>query len=401
MRSVAVFALTLVFAASSCGGRTGLGYGQGVGSGSDASASGDASNDASGDAPIDSSPLSGPELALGAGHSCAIMPDRTARCWGANGYAQLGDGTKQDRYNPVPVSGLVAVAQISAAETHTCARDLSGRVYCWGENHVGQIGNGQSCPPNDFYCCVLSPSQVGGVAISVAAGGLHSCAVQSNHRIMCWGYGQYGGLGNGTNTNTNLPVEVAGITTAVGVAAGWTHTCAQGQSGNAWCWGLDEVGELGNGVVDTGDGFNTPQDVIGLSGVVQLALGWFFSCALIKDGTVECWGMNQSGQLGDGTLGDRSTAAPVMGLSGVAEISAREDQACARRSSGEVWCWGLGDPVPKPVAGVTQATNMSSGSRHACARIGQTDVECWGWNSNGQLGDGTTVDHSSPAPVVW
>ncbi len=389
-----------IVALVACGARTDLG-GRVGGAGADAApsdASHDAPHDASGDA---LPPIEGPELALGAGHSCAIMPDRTARCWGANGFAQLGDGTKQDRHNPVAVARLSGVAQISAGETHTCARDTSGGVYCWGENHVGQIGNGQACPPNDFYCSALSPSQVASIdGISVAAGGIHSCAVASNHHIHCWGYGQFGGLGDGTHDNTNVPVEVLGITTAVTVAAGWTHTCAASSNGHAWCWGLDEVGEIGNGTVDTGNGITTPQDVTGLTGVVQLALGWFFSCALVSGGGVECWGMNSSGQLGDGTMNDRSTAAPVAGLNDVAEISAREDMACARRNAGDVWCWGNGDPVPKPVAGVSQATSMGSGSRHACARVG-TQVECWGSNSNGQLGDGTTVDHVAPALVVW
>ena len=394
----AAIALSLVTVVGACGGRTGLGTG-----GAAADAAPDAKADGATDSGQDGAPpaLTGPELALGAGHSCAIMPDRTVRCWGANGYAQLGDGTKQDRHNPVPIAGLQDVAQISGGYTHTCARDLSGRVYCWGENHVGQVGNGQSCPPNDYYCCVLSPSLVAGIdGISVAAGGIHSCAVASNHHVHCWGYNSYGGLGNGSTDDSNVPVEVTGVTNAVAVAAGWTHTCMQSSKGTAKCWGLNEVGELGNGAVVDGP-TTTPQDVIGLTGVVQLSLGDFFSCALIKDGTVACWGMNARGQLGDGTTTDRSVPGPVVGLNDVAQISAHEDLACARRNSGDVWCWGLDNPIPKAVAGLSQATDMSSGQQHACARAGQTQVLCWGWNSNGQLGDGTTVDHAAPAPVVW
>jgi alpha-tubulin suppressor-like RCC1 family protein len=239
-------------------------------------------------------------IASGTQHVCALTEGGAVKCWGQNGVGQLGDGTAEDRTTPVDVSGLQrGVTAVAAGENHTCAVTDSGAVKCWGANNRGQLGNGtttSSATPNStpVEAVVLADH-----AASVAVGSLDTCVLTTANGVKCWGGNRHGQLGDGTTTDSLVPVDVAGLTSGVvAIGLGSSHACALTQEGAVKCWGANDRGQLGDG---TTTDRTTPVGVSGLeSGVVALGVGMWDSCAVTSDGGVKCWGRNDAGQLGNG-----------------------------------------------------------------------------------------------------
>lgn len=279
-------------------------------------------------------------IAAGHRHTCALTNGGGVKCWGANNYGQLGDGTQDRRTTPVDVAGLSSgVRAIAAGDYHTCALTNGGGVKCWG------LAIGRNGSPTGQ----LTPMDVGGIAnevTAIAAGGHHMCAVTSGGRVKCWGSNGYGELGDGTQDPHENPVDVVGLASGVtAVTAGLYHTCALTSAGGMKCWGYNDQGQIGNGkpfpYVEW-----TPVDVTGLStGVTAIEAGVWHTCALTTGGGVKCWGDNFGGTLGIGSMTPFQAHTPidVAGLTSVVTaIAAGGSRTCAINIFGGVQCWGNG-----------------------------------------------------------
>ena len=345
----------------------------------------------------------------GSGHTCATATGGTMLCWGDNVYAQVGDGTSEERWTAVPVIGLGGLAQTAAAGgSHTCASSTTGAARCWAYNWFGQVGDGTDTD-RDLPTPVLG---LGSGVQAIVTGMIHSCALVGGG-VKCWGANGFGQLGDGSDTQRLAPVQVSGLASGVqAIAAGGEHTCALTTGGGVKCWGANDYGQLGNNSTNTQ---HAPVNVSGLaSGVVAISAGRFHTCAVTSGGGAKCWGANENGELGDGTQSERHVPVDVSGLaSGVASIAAGQGHTCARTSGGGVKCWGsnswgqLGDGsgsdrlTPVDVSGLASgATSIGVGSDHSCAVASAGRVLCWGSNQYGQLGNDTHADSLAPVFVL-
>lgn len=291
------------------------------------------------------------QVAGGYAHSCGLVEDGTVECWGRGSNGQLGNGNTGDSYRPIKVPGLSGARAIATGWSHSCAITGSG-TYCWGFNAQGQLGDGSKINKT-------SPVKVQNLvdAKAIFANGNSTCAIV-NGAAKCWGAFP----GDGTNTQPSVPVQVSGLTSGVtSIGVGPNNTCAV-VNGGVKCWGNPSSGTLGDG--QTSVQFNAPQDVPGLeSGATSVSVSSTHACAIVSGGA-KCWGLNNYGQLGIGTI-DASgvrTATDVIGLTNT-------------------------------------PTALVVGESFSCALVSGVPT-CWGINTSGQLGDGTFVNKSSPQTVV-
>ncbi|MEO7253043.1 MAG: hypothetical protein ABIZ64_02265 [Casimicrobium sp.] len=303
----------------------------------------------SGPEPKDTLNLSGVvTLAGGSSHNCALRNDGAILCWGDNLYGSVGEASTATRYLTTPqiVNGIGSAIGIStgASGQHTCALLANFSAKCWGYGTSGQLGHGLTSSSS-------APQPVSGADLfaAIATGAYHTCAVTLGGAVKCWGYNSDGQLGDGSKTDRHAPTAVIGLGSGVvDVAVGFAHSCALLATGTVKCWGVASRGQLGNGGPASGNNpdSTTPVDVSSLTGVTALAAGYYHNCATLLDGGVKCWG-SRLGAIGDGVQWTSSadyvqpTPSSVLGLSGpVVSLGTSWDYACAVVVSGAVECWG-------------------------------------------------------------
>jgi YD repeat-containing protein len=292
-------------------------------------------------------------------------------------------------------------------------------AVAWGDGSCGELGNGATTGSAQW----TGVSGLGGNVAQVSAGSCHGLAVKSDGTVWAWGGNFAGALGNGTTGTTPqaTPIQVTGLTGVTQVAAGYLHSLALRSDGTVWAWGSDDFGEIGNGTI--GHNQTTPVQVVGLTNVVKIAAGGYFSLALRSDGTVWAWGENNTGQLGDGSTINSPVPVQVSGLSRVTNISAGDESSLATRLSGirgvtTVWAWGnndlgqLGDGttithyVPELMNGINMrfgasVAGIAAGNDHSVV-LGN-DGSVWGWGDNafGELGTVDVGQHvTQPVQVI-
>ncbi|MCH2109427.1 MAG: RCC1 repeat-containing protein, partial [Polyangiaceae bacterium] len=346
-----------------------------------------------------------------------------------NTEGQLGNDSTTESTIPVAVDGMDGTTsravRVSEGYYHSCEVLDTGAVNCWGRNEYGQLGDGSNSDSNT----TVSVSGIDGTtekAVSVSAGERHSCAVLETGAVNCWGYNEYGQLGDGSNNDSTTPVAVSGIdgttNNAVSVAGGNYHSCAVLETGAVNCWGRNTEGQLGN---DSTTESTIPVAVDGMDGITKkaasISIGYSHSCAVLDTGAINCWGYNGYGQLGDGTEYDSTSPVAVSVIDGTTNkavsVSTGVSHSCAVLDTGAANCWGwnpygqLGNDsttsssTPGAVNGIDGSTNkavsISIGTSHSCSVLDTGAVNCWGLNGDGQLGDDSITSRYTPVAVVW
>ena len=359
-------------------------------------------------------------IAAGTYNSCAILENQSMVCWGDNEYGQLGDGTTDGSAVPiyVNVAANETPVEVTVGQVTACALMESGNIYCWGSGYYGKMGNGE--PWSDDYVNtemrqVLLPEGQGGQTVSISGG--HICTILDNGDVYCWGRGNQGQLGYGGTSNRNIPAKVnlPGQRSAIAISTGTYMTCAITTDGMGYCWGENDEGQLGNGT--TNSRRTTPVEVLFPSGYtpVSISAGDDFSCALMDNRKVMCWGENNDGRLGQGPLATDDETTPVWVIMGDSETAHFLDigtkSACMILDSGETKCWGTNEegqigqgdtdldfyPTPTEVNGNHDFVALSINSDTICAITSDAEGYCWGDNEAGQIGRGS-IDTDEPTP---
>lgn len=345
--------------------------------------------------------------------SCVAISGGGVKCWGiTNSNPNM---TISSSSTPVIVQlplGRTA-KQVTAGQYHSCAILDDNKAYCWGYNDSGELGDGSSTTSSTPVAVQL-PS--GLTAKQISVGSKYTCAILDDNKAYCWGYNMNGQLGNGSTTNSSTPVAVQlpSGRTAKQISAGYTYNCAILDDNKAYCWGENTNGQLGNGNTTNSP---TPVAVQLPPGrtAKQISAGSEYTCAILDNNKVYCWGYNMHGQLGDGSTTSSFAPVAVQLPSGrtAKQISAGTQSACAILDNNKAYCWGynvvgqLGNgnttnsstPVAVQLPSGRTATQIFAGGGHACAILDDYKAYCWGYNANGQLGNGNQTPSSTPVAV--
>ncbi|MBN2724194.1 MAG: hypothetical protein JXR95_09005 [Deltaproteobacteria bacterium] len=341
------------------------------------------------------------QIVVGGNFSCSLASGKIY-CWGYNNIGQLGNGTTTDNFSPTEIAGSFSDwEKISAGWTHACGI-RNGQVYCWGNNSNGQLGTA-NLNPSDIPVSVDSLTDV----TDVSCGGSHTCAISGGH-MYCWGNNSTGQLGdNTTSSYRNYPTEVYyHFSDWEKIRAGSSHTCGI-RGGRLYCWGYNNYGQLGNG---TTSDRNYTVEITSYSDWTDISAGISHTCG-IRGGHAYCWGNNSNGQLGVNSTVNYTSPREVYGShSDWTFIENGDAHTCGIRG-GHLYCWGrnnygqLGDGStsdrysPAEVTGSHSDWIMASGGFYpSTCGIRGGHAYCWGNNTYGQLGTGDKV--SSILPVL-
>jgi alpha-tubulin suppressor-like RCC1 family protein len=364
------------------------------------------------------------EIAAGGDTTCARSGGKVL-CWGGNAAAQLGDPSMADRAEPHLVAGVDDATAIALGMQHACALRANGQVVCWGGSDRGSFGYPASCPQDRMgqlgqagtsgvvmaFCA--APMPVPGIdsAVALAHGAYHACALEGGGAVRCWGGEGYSELGNRDHgaAGSVQPIEVVFATpspraapqAALAVQAAGDWSCAILADHSVRCWGTNNLGQLGPHVVERSA---KPVPIDGLGAVEWLVMGRYHACAMLAKGGVRCWGLNDAGQLGDGTTDKRTAPVAPVGVPELAQVaisqSSMSPHTCALSKGGEVWCWGgnqTGESNPtdkKPASPTPTRIAGVSGASQVAAGDGASCAlvkgAVWCWGELRGLGETRT-----------
>jgi alpha-tubulin suppressor-like RCC1 family protein len=379
------------------------------------------------------------QLAPSSYHTCALAEDNWVYCWGGNWGGQLGNGTEDDSLVPVAISqgdipADATILTVSSGTEFSCAIASDNKAYCWGWGDSGQIGNGETVNVSVPKAVAQGEMPSEATVKDITTGMVTACAIASDNKAYCWGWGGYGALGNNGTADSSVPVAVSQGSMPVDatvkqISIGIQHGCLIGSDNKAYCWGSGVQGELGNGTNGAGAGSYTPVtvlqgDVPATDALKQVSVDGAQTCAVSSGDKAYCWGQNNFGQTGDGTLVGKSVPTAVLhGAIPPSEtikyISSGDGRSCAVASNEQIYCWGLnglgalGDgtttnssvPVAVLTGGAsaipagTTFSSIESVYYGSCALSTAGQIYCWGYNSSGQLGNGVTA-YSQITPVL-
>ena len=347
------------------------------------------------------------------GDACTLAPVCTLGICSQTGKVDCDDGDLCSADSCDSKSGACSNKPIADCKV-ACATDAecNDGKPCTMDKCVDKVCSSKA--GNDGAVCGAAAVCGGGACVAATKGwairlasmghAYHMCALLGDKTAACWGRNNYGQIGDGTTTNALSPTPVSDLKDLAGVAIGYSHSCARTSAGAVACWGYNADGQVGNGKTGSTP-ISKPETIADFGDVIDLALGYAFSCALKKDGTVWCWGQNTSGQIGSGATSTTDVLKPqqVAGLTGVTAIDAGYNWACARHANHALSCWGSNSY--KQIDGATTTTQAKAmlrpdvklvrelgiGSYHGC----YTDIfgigRCYGYNIEGQCGTGDTV----------
>ena len=317
------------------------------------------------------------KLRAGADVTCAVTTNSIVSCWGEARYGQLGAGlasaTSNPQATPVTIPHLGLAVDVAVGAQHACAITGDTSVACWGTNLSGQLGNATGVGTSTAFDAQYVPGLTG--VTSIAAGDQFTCAViggdqASGGTVSCWGAGTSGQLGNGSTNSSSAPVTVSNISNAVSVSAGAGHACARLVDLTVACWGRNDFGQLGNANAATTNS-SVPVVVDGITSAGGVSAGGTHSCAVIigSPSVVQCWGSNSAGELGNGTTSVGPTSTPVTAA------------------------------IPSTVDAIEVSAGGNGSSDHTCALLNDTSPWCWGNNLLGQTGEAFATVTLTPTAV--
>ena len=353
------------------------------------------------------------DITAGVNHTCARKMDNTIYCWGKNDRGQAASGSSAkcasgnacvDYPRKVSVNYADFLGRtIDAGANHTCALGMKSDAYCWGDNDAGQVGH-------SFGTTGYSPDifpVFGGLEFSsISAGSNSSCGTTSSG-MYCWGY---------MMRNATTPQQVSSFNLYQNVTVGVNHACTTydvGSISKVECWGLNAFGQLGIPIQGGSLPFTIATDFTDRA--IRVTTEASFTCVEQQTGVVECAGLNQFGQLGNGQSGSfNSTGTPqtVGGGMLLYGVTTGGSHACALSGPGDAFCWGSGSSgklgnggtadasTPTPVAGGLTYRAIAAGGEHTCAIGTDNIIYCWGGNRDGQLGiQGSSIELTQWEPT--
>lgn len=367
-------------------------------------------------------------IAAGYYATCGIGVNDTLYCWGDGTMGQLGvpasdtqiedcssiPGESPCAHEPLPV-GLTAFTTLVAGGEGFCGVGPSLTPSCWGDDRYGEVGTtvADTCG-NPLGPCARTPTvlALGGIT-QLSNGGTHACGVDQTGVGWCWGYGAYGRLGNGADTNVKAPTTVVDSLHFRSVVAGGASTCGILVDSTAACWGYNNLGSLG-----TSDTLSHSLPVVVSDSLhfTFIAVGIAHACALTASGLAYCWGGNTAGELGgvtsetcDFNIACATHPIPVLGAHSFTSLTLGDAFTCGIATDGS-FCWGalpgtsarMGFPTSFGVQGVQggeQFVSISAGFSHACGITSSHQAYCWGTDYHGVLGHGSK-DASGGIPVL-